>query len=74
MYFDEANDRIDHEYRERIEQVRAGYILARDAKAYAKWSRSAPKASKPGLVGAALEAAVMGIARLFPENVQRVTA
>lgn len=73
MYFDAAHDRIDAEYRERVEQVRAGYILARDKKAYAKWRSAAPKPSKRSLVGAALEAAVMGVASLFPQNVSRGT-
>jgi hypothetical protein len=74
MYFDAAHDRVDADHRLRVEEVRAGYILARDAKAYAKWSRTARKpSSKPGLVGAALEAAVMSIASIFPDNVQRGT-
>ncbi len=56
-----------------VEAVRAGTIFAHDGKQHAKWIR-ARKPKGRSLSGAALETAVMNIARLFPENVIRGSA
>jgi len=55
-----------------VEAVRVGTVLAHDKKAYDRW-RSRPRttaaARAKGLTGAALEAAVMRLAQIFPNNV-----
>jgi hypothetical protein len=58
-----------------IEAIRLGTIFAHDRKAFSRWhSRRNAKTRRPSLSGAALEQAVMRIAQVFPDNVQRVTA
>jgi hypothetical protein len=53
-----------------VEATRVGHIIARDRKAYARWSRRKQRARpQRGITGHALEAAVMRIQRRFPENV-----
>lgn len=49
-----------------------GTGFAYDTKAYGKWRRRPSKT--PQLDGAALEAAVMRVAEMFPDNVERVAA
>ena len=79
LYLDDAidrrSDRMEADFESTVEAVRVGYLTARDNKLYQKWSRrrSTPKRGT-GLTGQALEQAVMRIASMFPENVQRVTA
>lgn len=54
-----------------VEAVRLGTIFAHDNKQHDKWRANKGRRHKPsrGLTGEALEAAVMGIARMFPGNV-----
>lgn len=77
MYLDAAAERVEAAYDTRIEEIRVGTLLAHDKKALDKWrqrrNRVAAK-GKRGLAGEALEAAVAGIASLFPGNVLRGTA
>lgn len=74
MYFDEASERRQSDHEARIEAVRVGTIFAHDRKAHTKWQNAKrSKSRKRGLVGDALEAAVMGIAQMFPQNVIRGT-
>lgn len=51
-----------------VQAVRVGTIFARDQKAYNRW-RSKPSRRTASLSGAALERAVMDVARMFPQNV-----
>jgi hypothetical protein len=56
------------------EAVRAGSIFARDQRQYNRWRQrtrrpSAGRAQSSGLVGAALERAVMGLRATHPEYV-----
>jgi len=54
----------------RVETVRVGTIFAHDGKQYGKWkTRQRTTRGQRGLTGAALEAAVMRIARQYPGNV-----
>lgn len=77
-YFDAAQDRTERagsaDFDVMVEAVRVGTIFAHDAKQHQRWARTRQSRSwtgKPqrGLTGAALEAAVMRVASLFPENV-----
>jgi hypothetical protein len=53
-----------------VEATRVGYIVARDRKAYTRWTNRKQRARpQRGITGHALEAAVMSIQRRFPENV-----
>ena len=53
-----------------VEATRVGTVFAHDRKAYARWAnRKRAKQPQRGLTGHALEAAVMGIQRRFPDNV-----
>ena len=76
LYLDAAADRRDDEQRAAIEQVRAGSIFATPEghKQYVRWHRAAAPKQGKGLVGSALESAVLNIARIFPDNVVRETA
>lgn len=76
LYLDSAADRIGSraqaEFDTSVEAVRVGTIFAHDGKQHARWMRSrTPK--RPALSEAALEAAIVNIARMFPENVVRGT-
>lgn len=77
LLLDEAVDRnrtrAQAEFDRMVEAVRAGTIFAHDGKQHARWARSSREPRK-GLTGDALEAAVRGIAAMFPENVVRVSA
>jgi hypothetical protein len=58
-----------------VEAVRLGTIFAHDRKAFGRWHRRREsKVRRPSLSPAALEQAVMRIAQMFPDNVQRVSA
>lgn len=72
-------ERVEADFDSSIESVRAGTLFAQGKaglKAYEAWTRKRHRAPGThvgrGLIGDALEAAVMGIASLFPENVERV--
>ena len=73
--YDRVSERSNRDYQQAVEVVRAGVIFAHDQRQYSRWRASVR--TKPnrgaGLVGQALEAAVMRIAEMFPDNVQRVT-
>lgn len=75
-YLDAASDRLGRrrsgDFDALVEAVRVGTITAHDRKAADKWRRSVERRQAPkrrGLVGDALEAAVMGVAQMFPQNV-----
>jgi hypothetical protein len=73
-YLDAAQDRLsaqaDGEFRAMVEAVRAGTIFAHDKKQHARWTRSHSRPKRgTGLSGDALEAAVMRVASIFPDNV-----
>jgi hypothetical protein len=71
---DRNADRAQARFDTMVEAVRAGTIFAHDGRQHARWAASKQRMARKGLTGADLEAAVMGIARMFPGNVQRVTA
>lgn len=77
LLLDEASDRqaahAQADFDRMVEAVRVGTVFAHDGKQHAKWTR-ARREPRKGLTGAALEAAVMRLATIFPENVERVTA
>lgn len=54
-----------------VEAVRIGTVFAHDKRQYSRWQSRKKRIPKrgSGLVGAALEAAVMRVAELFPKNV-----
>lgn len=71
---DSAQERTDArlagEFDTLVEAVRVGTIFAHDNKQHEKWTRRKPTSRQSrSLTGAALEAAVMGIASMFPDNV-----
>jgi len=75
-YLDAAGDRRTRTARDgfesRVEAARLGTVFASNAKAYGSWRRKQDRQSperQPVLVGAALESAVMNIARQFPGHV-----
>jgi hypothetical protein len=70
LYLDAAVERIDDEFRLQVEAARMGAIFAQDGKQYTRWDRGS-KHKPRGLTGAALEAAVMSIAQMFPGNIVR---
>ena len=77
-YFDAAQERLDIAFRvefERlVEAVRVGTIFAHDARQYTRWrsrGEARPARRERSLTGAALEAAVMRVAAIFPQNVVR---
>ena len=75
-YLDAAADRITADFTARVEAARLGAVFASNAKAHEKWRRQAhraPGTHRKGLTGAALESAVMNVARMFPDNVIRGT-
>lgn len=72
LYLDAASDRMEQAHVSRIEEIRVATIFASDRKAHDKW-RQRPKRGARGIVGDALEQAVMGIAAMFPGNVVRGT-
>ena len=81
LYFDAASDRLERDahtdFERIVEAVRIGTIFAHDRKQYSRWrSRRQAIAAQGGrsLTGAALEAAVMQVAQLFPANVIRQAA
>lgn len=80
LYFDAAQDRLERtteaEFDRAVEAVRIGTVFAHDAREYTRWRnrRRAASGKTRGLVGAELEAAVMRIAKLFPNQVIRETA
>lgn len=79
LYLDEETDRVrdraQADFDRTVEAVRVGTIFAHDGRQYARWLAGKPAAKRGrGLTGDALEAAVMGIAAMFPENVERVSA
>jgi hypothetical protein len=79
MYLDEEVDRLRNrtqaDFDSLVEAVRAGTIFAHNKKAHDKYiASSAAKQKRPSLTGAALEAAVMNIAKMFPDNVTVVPA
>lgn len=79
LFLDEAFDRhtarAQAKFESMVSAVRAGTIFAHDGKQHAKWVRQTGRAAgRQGLTGDALEAAVRGIAAMFPGHVERVTA
>jgi hypothetical protein len=71
-YLDAATDRIRREFVERVDAAR---IARAPDKAYRRWRQKADRhAPKKSLSGAALESAVMNVARMFPKNVIHGTA
>lgn len=72
-YFDVAHDRHQQEFGEAVDAARLGYLFAHDPKAYQRWRRkSEGRSDRPAsLSGAALEAAVMRVSEMFPDNVVR---
>lgn len=77
MYLDAAAERVETARDARIEEIRVGTLLAHDKKALDKWRQRRTRTTTTGkraLVGNALEAAIAGIASLFPGNVIRGTA
>lgn len=70
---DSAVLRVEAASRAAVENVRSGYILARDAKQYGLWTQrtaaSRTDGDGRGLAGAALERAVFGLAATHPEYV-----
>ena len=81
LYFDAASDRLERDahtdFERIVEAVRIGTIFAYDNRQHSRW-RSRNKANTArrshSLSGAALEAAVMQVAQLFPDNVVHGTA
>ena len=73
-----ALDRIrvgsERRFDEQVEAVRVGTIFAHDQKAYQRWSQRPRKHGQRGMTGEALERAIEGVARLFPQNVMRGAA
>lgn len=79
LYLDEEVDRVrdraQADFDRTVEAVRVGTIFAHDGKQHARWVNSRRVLHRgAGLTGDALEAAVRGIAAMFPGNVERVTA
>lgn len=72
LYVDRSNERLQRDFVDRVEAVRIGMVTAQDKKALRQWrtaaSRMAP-ARRSGLGGAALEQAVMTLARTHPQYV-----
>jgi hypothetical protein len=74
LYLDTAQDRVnedaDRAFTEAVEAVRMGTGFARDTRAYHRWANR-PKRNRhvKSLSPAALESAVMNIAKMFPDNV-----
>lgn len=66
---DRQSDRSAADFDSMVEAVRVGYIFARDQKQYNRWRGSRKRRRQRGLTGAALESAVMGLARTHPEYV-----
>lgn len=78
LYLDAAVDRRTRDaqasFHAAVEAARMGAIFSHDQRQYSKWANRPQSPTKAkSLTGAALEAAVMGIARLFPGNVLRGT-
>lgn len=71
LYLEEASERITDAHESEVEAIRAGTILAYDAKAYRRWRSAVDRRHdrRTGLTGAALEAAVMSLAGAHPEYV-----
>ena len=75
LYLDAAVDRLGDRAKARfetlVEAVRAGTIFGHDDRQYRKWTgfRRAAATESHGLRGAALEQAVMALARAHPEYV-----
>lgn len=81
MYLDAASDRLNEraqgDFDAAVESGRAAAIFATDQKQYGKWRsrpHRGPGTHAKGLVGDALERAVMGLQAMFPDNVSRATA
>lgn len=73
-YLDAAQDRLASEAESRmdeaVEAVRIGYLAATQKGVYSKWTNRRRRGRQQvGLTGAALEAAIMGLARTNPEYV-----
>ncbi len=79
-YLDQATERLERRYTgefdSMVEATRIGYLTARDGKALARWRsmqgrRQQPGSSAggPGLTGAALERAILGLAMTHPDLV-----
>jgi hypothetical protein len=76
-YLDSASSRIERRARADfdgwVEAVRLGTIVAHDAALYRRWKRDRDaKPTKP-MSDAAIEAGIMRLAGMFPENVMRGT-
>ncbi len=73
---DRLSDRSRHEFESMVEAVRVGTITAHDRKAFSQWQHALASRRPKGrvLTDDALESAIRGIAAMFPDNVDRVTA
>jgi hypothetical protein len=74
VYLEPAQERVEERSRaafdDMVEATRVGYIIARDRKAFHRWTNRRQRVRpKRGLTGHALEQAVLNISRLYPDNV-----
>jgi hypothetical protein len=70
-YLDAAGERLDAAFQAQVEAVRVGTIVAFDKSSADKWARQTRRKGR-GLEGAALEQAIMSLARVHPDIVEVV--
>lgn len=77
-YLDSAQDRItadaERSFDDAVEAVRIGTVAAHQKDFYRKWRNRPKRVKQQSLSDAALESAIMNIAKMFPDNVQVVPA